>query len=152
MRKYLIFLIACLLVGWSLGARAVPTPVACDPDATFYMGWLTVQIPVQPVAGQTYSGLVHPRARVGFLKQDGLNLAIAMDSDSPTARRFDVLRFDFTGAGKFDNAHTVRLIYSDAQTATSGTTGMNVLRNNVTYPVKVTGYFSQDDTNATLHL
>lgn len=108
MRRTASVPIICILL-LAAGTQAGElTRVACDPsDASgaqmLYGGGNNVSKPKEG------SGLVSPAAVIISFPGRGTNVMVAVDSTKADATAPDVLRFDFTGQGKFDGAPTVPL-------------------------------------------
>jgi hypothetical protein len=106
MKAYMTVL--CLLAT-ALGAGAGElTPVACDADLALGLQPLFVDgAGFKP--GQADCGLVSSQARVVVVSRPGLELQVAIDSSTAEAKAPDVIRFDFSGKGKFAGAASTAL-------------------------------------------
>jgi hypothetical protein len=106
MKAYMTVL--CLLAT-ALGAWAGElTPVACDGELALGLQPVYIQSDAfkPPSEG---AGLVSSQARVGAVSGTGWELQVAIDSSTADAKAPDVIRFDFTGKGKFAGAAAAAL-------------------------------------------
>jgi hypothetical protein len=100
------------------------------------------------------SGTVNPDAIVATLRSGAI--LVAVDSKTPDAESPDVVRFDFSGKGKFNDDHVVPLRLTSpggrAQDFRFGPTTLEVQRERETLPVTVEGRYYKSGTNRYLWL
>jgi len=97
------------------------------------------------------SGVVNPKASVLLLRAPGgLVVSVAIDSAKPGAAAPDVVRLDFTGAGKFAKAPSLPLkrtsTGSTSFSAVFGPTAVKVRRGGKTIPVTISGRYFKSRT------
>jgi hypothetical protein len=142
MKAYMTIL--CLLAT-AVGAWAGElTPVACDSDLALGIRPVYVQNNAfkPPQEG---SGLVSSQARVGAVSGTGWELQVAIDSTAADAKAPDVIRFDFSGKGKFAGAPAAALKSvaepGDLYLATFGPVEVKAAVNGKQVPMTVTGRY-----------
>ena len=158
MRRTAAVPIICILFLATAGSQAGElTRVACDPSEAIgaqmllhYGGSNNVTKPRQGI------GLVSPAAVIISFPGQGTNVQVAVDSAKADATALDLLRFDFTGQGKFEGAPTVPLKVT-AKAATEfqyefGPATLQARIGEATVPVSVKGVYLKVGDNRVLGL
>ena len=93
------------------------------------------------------SGTIHPGAVVAKL-EGGTGVIVAVDATDPNASAPDVLRLDFTGKGRFENAPTVPMKYQSMQkNYVIGPATVQVELDGKTVPVLISGNYTKVESN-----
>ena len=142
-----IFWLCCaLLTAAATGGWAALTPVACEGAHGLLTTSLYGTFPVTPAAHKDGDGLVSTRALVcSFKHGDAAPVLVALDSEKPAAKRLALIRFDFSGEGKFAASNVTRLLYRDAHSAMVAETTLQVPRDGRLLAVQITGNVDFDD-------
>ncbi len=91
-------------------------------------------------------GTVNKHAMVATLKSGKLVIKVAIDTRSPDTKVPDVIRFDFTGKGRFDNKLVVPLKRLNQARASFGPATLDVQVDGRTIPVTVRGGYFKSGT------
>ena len=91
-------------------------------------------------------GTVNKHAMVATLKSGKLVIKVAIDTRSPDTKVPDVIRFDFTGEGKFDDKLVVPLKRLNQDQASFGPATLDVQVDGRTIPVTVRGGYFKSGT------
>ncbi len=101
-------------------------------------------------------GTVNPHAVVATLRSGDLVIKVAIDSAKADAATPDVLRLDFSGAGKFADAAVVPLKMQptggDYVNASFGPTTVSIQRDGKAIPVSVEGSYNKSSTYRYLNM
>lgn len=137
-------------------------PVACTEKT------LAVRAPYHPVVGgklgdgtgstasSPSSGTVCPQAKVDKFKLGDLQFMVALDSDQSDAAKIDVIRFDFTGTGKFTKANSIKMAPAQGMTGQDyylfDLTTLQVPMGGKTVPLSLSGGYSSNAKNTFIYL
>ncbi len=97
------------------------------------------------------SGTVNPKAIVGTLKSGDMTVKVALDSMQPNSKTLDVIRFDFSGKGTFDNTPIVPVKGRGGRYSFGPKTIM-VPVGDKKIPVQVQGQYQHHQNGRYLHL
>ena len=103
------------------------------------------------------AGTVHRGAAMAPLRCGGQTILAAVDARTPDAKAPNVVRFDFTGSGKFDDANVADLKVlankpdQKAFSAVFGPATLKIERGGRTIPVTVEGQYSKQHQYRWLH-
>jgi hypothetical protein len=105
---------------------------------------------------EAHAGTVNPHAMVVTFPDKGVSLSVAVDSGDPNASLPDLLRLDFSGKGRFDEAIAVPLKVpatgAEGIGAPIGPVTVQVRQGNRVVPVEVTGTYRKSGTYRMLEL
>ena len=118
---------------------------AAPGTVTFVAGQGTASMVVSPAqfARPAHAtGLLAPLALVARVPFQGLTCAIALDADTVDGTAFTRVRLDFTGVGAFTAANSLTLSPVQPDYYTITPTDFSLHIGNRTYPVRISGTFS----------
>jgi len=125
-------------------------PVACDPDLVIELSDIRGTGSRSP-RRTPGDGIVHPKASVATLRDVEPAILVAIDAADPDAEVLDLLRFDFSGAGRFAGKPVVK-IKGDLTPKrwiqrVFGPVTLRVTRGGRTIPVTVKGSYTRSSNN-----
>jgi len=112
MRKALCWalIVPCIVAAPVWGAVGELKLIALDPQTLAAAGIQPPSIYTRSlVAAPKGCGTVHPQAKVATLTAGSIKVAVALDSTNAGAKHPDLVRFDFTGKGRFQGSQTLPL-------------------------------------------
>jgi hypothetical protein len=145
------------MAGAALAPAADVKDVACDPSLALGAKPIAVTGALFAKAAQG-SGTVHPDAIVASVRTDGFAFDVAIDTRKSDDTKPGVIRFDFSGRGKFSEAWSVELKLEDkaredkALTGTFGPATLNLDLSGKVIPITVKGDYYKLDTTRRLNI
>ena len=130
-------------------------PVACPAGSALMPGSLYASVRAFAQAPEG-CGTVNPHAVVATLRTGELAIKVAVDSSKPDAGASDLIRVDFSGAGKFADAVVVPLrihpqgggnFYAEFGPAT-----VSIRRDGKTIPASIEGSYTRSSNYRYLHM
>ena len=153
--RFFVWILPCISAAGAWGAVGELKPVAVDLQTLSAAGVRPRSVYTRSVANAPAGcGTVHPQAKVATVVSGSMRIAVALDAVKADAKALDVVRFNFTGEKRFQNAATLplkaRSVSRRSATPsaivsspyfTFGPSTVNVPRGGSTVPVTISGQY-----------